>query len=110
MRKRREKNPDAVLRDWQVDLYELSQMPQFPALFELLKVVANDHYAPMPRTADQVVAYETSNAVDNTIRAITMKLRSSIEVGMRLTEPPDSGGEANAESANRRGREPRKRC
>ncbi len=77
-------------------IYELSHMGQWPAVLDVLREMAADYYARMPRSDEDKTKYETSNYVSNTIREIIEKLDQEIEVGRRLSDD-DYGGERDAD-------------
>ena len=95
---------DKQERDICVPLYELSEMPQFQSLIELLMRIAAQHRAGFPRTVDQKVAYESSNAVSNTIREIMDGLQKEISIGRRIATHETPGGEPDADDGTNKRR------
>jgi hypothetical protein len=87
-------------KDPAVLLYELSEHPAFPALFDLLNRIDMKYYAPLPRKDEDITAYATSNWVSNTIREIVQGLHDEISIGRRLATEEIPGGEADANSRN----------
>lgn len=86
---------DYTEQDISTALYQLSQLPQFNAIYELMRRVAEKAYAPFPRTEDQKVAYESWNSVQNVLHELTRGLDVEIDIGRRLATP-NPGGDADA--------------
>ena len=84
--------------DISLALFELSEMPQFGAILELLRRVAADYHAPMPKKGEDVTAYNTSNFVSNTIREVMQGLQVEVSIGRRIATTEHSRGDTDADT------------
>lgn len=85
-----------------IQIYELSQTPQWPAVIELLNLIEKAHHKDLPKAEGDETAWRTSNYVHSVIGEVLDSIDQDIASGARLIhQSEDRPNDSTSKSESR---------